>query len=436
MFFDRSYRWGNYDCRRDSGIATQRTRPVARRDVATKVKMMTSPTVATLSSTDESRPSGSTSVRVVAAFYVDAAPGRASVVPRDELPPPTKPPEWDARSAAASSTAATFDSPISAAEFEHSRGAVRSLDEKLRDIFYPTHAPAPYPRSSASFVVPSCSSPRSMSSFAPPISPPQPAAWCHPPPSPVYPSRPPGQRPTFRTSLIPAESRLLPRYSSAVPDVDARPPSYMVTRWHAMDKCLRRLAYVGAEKDTGTPTTATTAISPLSPDFPGVKPLGFGRSSDEKSGHISIAQDVRLPPGRTPRNSPGPSVSSFRTSVTAASAIQELAPPSLFWREPPSPRNKPLPTPHAPSWKARTGSGFAASSPGGTSSSQPMGRSTFVTSNPSIVTITGQSWRGFETSTRGSSRSASNFSNVFDDTSSLDVPSRSSTAPPPYDWYE
>ncbi|KAI1793865.1 hypothetical protein LXA43DRAFT_179185 [Ganoderma leucocontextum] len=47
------------------------------------------------------------------------------------------------------------------------------------------------------------------------------------------------------------------------------------------------------EADTGTPTTATTAISPLSPDFPGVKPLGFGRSSDEKSGHISIAQDDR-----------------------------------------------------------------------------------------------------------------------------------------------
>nr|VWO94390.1 Uncharacterized protein [Ganoderma boninense] len=45
--------------------------------------------------------------------------------------------------------------------------------------------------------------------------------------------------------------------------------------------------------DTGTPTTATTVISPLSPDFPGVKPLGFGRSSDEKTGHISIAQDDR-----------------------------------------------------------------------------------------------------------------------------------------------
>ena len=46
--------------------------------------------------------------------------------------------------------------------------------------------------------------------------------------------------------------------------------------------------------DTGTPTTATTAISPLSPDFPGVKPLGFGRLSDEKSGHhISIAEDDR-----------------------------------------------------------------------------------------------------------------------------------------------
>ncbi|PIL31648.1 hypothetical protein GSI_06350 [Ganoderma sinense ZZ0214-1] len=45
--------------------------------------------------------------------------------------------------------------------------------------------------------------------------------------------------------------------------------------------------------DTGTPTTATTVISPLSPDFPGVKPLGFGRSSDEKSGHISIAQEDR-----------------------------------------------------------------------------------------------------------------------------------------------
>ncbi|RPD64882.1 hypothetical protein L227DRAFT_495206 [Lentinus tigrinus ALCF2SS1-6] len=49
------------------------------------------------------------------------------------------------------------------------------------------------------------------------------------------------------------------------------------------------------EVDTGTPTTATTAISPLSPDFPGTKNLGYGgRSSDEKSGHhISIAQDDR-----------------------------------------------------------------------------------------------------------------------------------------------
>lgn len=40
--------------------------------------------------------------------------------------------------------------------------------------------------------------------------------------------------------------------------------------------------------DTGTPTTATTAISPRSPDFP-----GYGHSSDEKSAHFSIAQDDR-----------------------------------------------------------------------------------------------------------------------------------------------
>ena len=50
------------------------------------------------------------------------------------------------------------------------------------------------------------------------------------------------------------------------------------------------------EVDTGTPTTATTAttaISPLTADFPGPKGLGYGRSSDEKSGHITIAQDDR-----------------------------------------------------------------------------------------------------------------------------------------------
>ncbi|KAH9898089.1 hypothetical protein C8Q73DRAFT_641704 [Cubamyces lactineus] len=44
------------------------------------------------------------------------------------------------------------------------------------------------------------------------------------------------------------------------------------------------------EADTGTPTTATTAVSPLSPDFPNTKALGYGRSSDEKSGGPVIAQ--------------------------------------------------------------------------------------------------------------------------------------------------
>lgn len=46
------------------------------------------------------------------------------------------------------------------------------------------------------------------------------------------------------------------------------------------------------EVDTGTPTTAATAISPLSPDFPSsTKSLGYGRSSDDKSGGPVIAQD-------------------------------------------------------------------------------------------------------------------------------------------------
>ncbi|KAI0639718.1 hypothetical protein C8Q77DRAFT_1045433 [Trametes polyzona] len=44
------------------------------------------------------------------------------------------------------------------------------------------------------------------------------------------------------------------------------------------------------EVDTGTPTTATTVISPLSPDFP--SSTKYGRSSDEKSGPV-IAQDDR-----------------------------------------------------------------------------------------------------------------------------------------------
>ncbi|KAH9847405.1 hypothetical protein C2E23DRAFT_742073 [Lenzites betulinus] len=47
------------------------------------------------------------------------------------------------------------------------------------------------------------------------------------------------------------------------------------------------------EADNGTPTTSTTIISPLSPDFPnGGKSLGYGRSSDEKSGHV-YAHDER-----------------------------------------------------------------------------------------------------------------------------------------------
>ncbi|KAI0375317.1 hypothetical protein BV20DRAFT_1032565 [Pilatotrama ljubarskyi] len=47
------------------------------------------------------------------------------------------------------------------------------------------------------------------------------------------------------------------------------------------------------EVDTGTPTTTATAISPLSPDFPSsTKNLGYGRSSEEKSGPV-IAQDDR-----------------------------------------------------------------------------------------------------------------------------------------------
>ncbi|KAI0361281.1 hypothetical protein OH77DRAFT_1390950 [Trametes cingulata] len=45
------------------------------------------------------------------------------------------------------------------------------------------------------------------------------------------------------------------------------------------------------EVDTGTPTTTATAISPLSPDFASsTKSLGYGRSSDEKSGPV-IADD-------------------------------------------------------------------------------------------------------------------------------------------------
>ncbi|KAI0830626.1 hypothetical protein BC628DRAFT_1416159 [Trametes gibbosa] len=46
------------------------------------------------------------------------------------------------------------------------------------------------------------------------------------------------------------------------------------------------------EVDTGTPTTATTVISPLSPDFPSsTKSLGYGRSSDEKSGLVFAHDD-------------------------------------------------------------------------------------------------------------------------------------------------
>lgn len=75
--------------------------------------------------------------------------------------------------------------------------------------------------------------------------------------------------------------------------LSVRPMSTLFTRE------LKELAVTDStrpslEADTGTPTTATTAISPLSPDFPGMKSPYGGRSSDEKSGHhISIAQDDR-----------------------------------------------------------------------------------------------------------------------------------------------
>ena len=223
-----------------------------------------------------------------AGFYKDATPGprRVSVVPRDNLPPPIRPPDWDARSAAASSTAATFDSPITASEptthghghgHGHAQGGVvpapaqgqmQSLDEKLRDIFYPAQAPnsparhAPVPVS----FVPSFSSPSptSISSGAPPISPPPPAAgtgthgqlpsfvpepitspqaWTNPPPSPllvVYPARTPAAQSTFFSPWTPVGPGrgsyglpgrgTPPVYSSSgmseVHDVKGRPPSY------------------------------------------------------------------------------------------------------------------------------------------------------------------------------------------------------------------
>ncbi|PIL28509.1 hypothetical protein GSI_08547 [Ganoderma sinense ZZ0214-1] len=198
--------------------------------------------------------------------YKDASPRRVSVVPRDDddddvLPPPIKPPEWDARSAAASSTAATFDSPISASERHFGPGAqvqVQSLDEKLRDIFYPAPAgPNPNPvRGSASFV-PSFSSPTASTATtvtATPISPPpraahtqlpsfvpepvtSPQAWTNPPPSPLprYPSQTSEALSTFLSPWSAVGDRRVsvsprtPVYGNGVlPEIriNGRPPSY------------------------------------------------------------------------------------------------------------------------------------------------------------------------------------------------------------------
>ncbi|KAI0721333.1 hypothetical protein C8T65DRAFT_735345 [Cerioporus squamosus] len=76
--------------------------------------------------------------------------------------------------------------------------------------------------------------------------------------------------------------------------LSVRPMSTLFTR-ELKELAVTEGTRPSLEADTGTPTTATTAISPLSPDFPGTKSLGYGgRSSDEKSGHhISIAQDDR-----------------------------------------------------------------------------------------------------------------------------------------------
>ncbi|KAM5545365.1 hypothetical protein V8D89_000978 [Ganoderma adspersum] len=123
---------------------------------------------------------------------------------------------------------------------------MQSLDEKLRDIFYPAQAPNSPARLAPVSFVPSFSSPISPVA-ATPISPPPPAAhnqlpsfvpqpitspqaWTNPPPSPLYPLRTPGAQSTFLSPWSTAERGGPPRTSvygsSEVAEVNGRPPSY------------------------------------------------------------------------------------------------------------------------------------------------------------------------------------------------------------------
>ncbi|KAM5545304.1 hypothetical protein V8D89_000917 [Ganoderma adspersum] len=206
-------------------------------------------------------------------FSSDAATGRMSEVPHGgALVPLNTPAEWDTRTDGAKSLSATltFGSPTGASGYGGGR-AVYPLDEKSPSPspspFHDTVDPAttPSPRSTTAFALsfpmpPSPSplsrpSPSASSEHSSPVAPPPPAhtplpsgegepsalpyTWDHPPPSSEYlPPRTPDRRSTFRASrgaLGPGPSprrasfgtvAATPIYSSGVPSVDRRPPSY------------------------------------------------------------------------------------------------------------------------------------------------------------------------------------------------------------------
>ena len=215
-------------------------------------------------------------LRVPTAFSSDAATGRMSEVPRSPgaLVPPNTPAEWDTWTNRAESPSATlvFGSPTGASGYGGGLAAY-PLDEKspspspspFHDTFDPATTPSPGSTTAfaLSFPMPPSPSPlsRPPASASPepnnPIAlPPSahtqlpsregepsalPYTWDHPPPSSEYlPPRTPDRRSTFRASRGASGPGASPRrasfgtvaatpiYSSGVPSVDRRPPSYSI----------------------------------------------------------------------------------------------------------------------------------------------------------------------------------------------------------------
>ena len=217
---------------------------------------------------------GKLTLLILTAFSSDAATGRMSEVPRSPgaLVPPNTPADWDTRTNRAESPSATlvFGSPTGASGYGGGLAAY-PLDEKspspspspFHDTFDPATTPSPGSTTAfaLSFPMPPSPSPlsRPPASASPepgnPIAlPPSahtqlpsregepsalPYTWDQPPPSSEYlPPRTPDRRSTFRASRGASGPGASPRrasfgtvaatpiYSSGVPSVDRRPPSY------------------------------------------------------------------------------------------------------------------------------------------------------------------------------------------------------------------